>query len=416
MNRRDLLKMMGAAGLTAASPTWLARRAHASQSYTGPLVVTLHAGGGWDPTMICDPKGRANENATDPVNHYFTDEITNVGSFDLAPVPRVIEFFQAYRDQILALNGVDNQTNSHETGTRYAWSGRTDPGSPALSALSASLPEDRASMAFLSHGGYDLTGGAVPITRLPNTDTVRQLAHPYLLDPDSQTSNLFTQSTQSRLQQAQLDRLARQKETSSLPREIRAMQRLREARVGDNELALLAEVLPAAEADTKLQRQAQITMACFKAGVTTSASLSAGGFDTHGNHDESHTSSLNYLFDGARYIMEEAERQGLADRILLLIGSDFGRTPWYNAGNGKDHFSITSMLMIGPGIPGNRVIGRTDERVTPRRLDPDTLKVDDDGIRITPGHIHATLRQHLGIDTPEIQAQWPTSFDSLPLF
>ncbi|MEZ4287478.1 MAG: hypothetical protein R3A47_04910 [Polyangiales bacterium] len=30
--------------------------------YNGTYWVFLHAAGGWDPTMLCDPKGRASDN------------------------------------------------------------------------------------------------------------------------------------------------------------------------------------------------------------------------------------------------------------------------------------------------------------------------------------------------------------------
>ena len=39
-----------------------------------------------------------------------------------------------------------------------------------------------------------------------------------------------------------------------------------------------------------------------------------------------------------------------------------GRTPNYNNGNGKDHWSIGSIMFLGRGIKGNRVIGATDEK------------------------------------------------------
>ena len=76
------------------------------------------------------------------------------------------------------------------------------------------------------------------------------------------------------------------------------------------------------------------------------------------------------LLHAADFIMEEATRAGIRDRVGLVIGSDFGRTPKYNAGNGKDHWPITSMMMMGAGIRGNRVIGATDEERRPVTVDP----------------------------------------------
>ena len=39
-------------------------------AYTGTYWIFMHAGGGWDPTHLCDPKGRANENENDPKECY----------------------------------------------------------------------------------------------------------------------------------------------------------------------------------------------------------------------------------------------------------------------------------------------------------------------------------------------------------
>ena len=57
---------------------------------------------------------------------------------------------------------------------------------------------------------------------------------------------------------------------------------------------------------------------------------------------------MQRLLEGVDFLMEEIERQGLTDKVIVMIGSDFARTPWYNDGNGKDHWSITSMMLMGP--------------------------------------------------------------------
>ena len=62
------------------------------------------------------------------------------------------------------------------------------------------------------------------------------------------------------------------------------------------------------------------------------------------------------------FFWDYAEELGLADRILLVVGSDFSRTNFYNDGNGKDHWPIGSYMLMEQGAPwGNRVVGLTDE-------------------------------------------------------
>ena len=413
MDRRRFLKGLGVTAL--ALPTLLKQtRAHALVSGDETLVVSLHADGGWDPACLCDPKGYVGDGA-DRITDFREGDIVSVGAFDLAPNRALIDFFSDYAQELLVLNGVDNQSNSHLAGVRNQWSGQLNHGHPSIGALAAAHTRNAPTTAYMSFGGYDNTAGLLPITRLPSPGFVSELAHPYRRHAPDPDSDLVPSSIQERLQLAQTARLERQLASATLPNQRRAMQRLLDARIGENEMARLAPFLPSQFESTPLKQQIQIALAAFQAGITSSVSLTSGGFDTHKAHDTKHPIAVTNLFEGALFLMQQAEELGLADRILLLIGSDFGRTPWYNEQDGKDHYSITSMMMMGPGIDGGRVIGSTDDSLVPDLLDPDTLELSDDGIRITPAHIHATLREYLGVDTREVAGAWPLQDDALPL-
>jgi hypothetical protein len=400
-SRRSFLRLAGAAGAAAMLGPGLARRARAATAaYPGPYWLFVHADGGWDPTLLCDPKGRASETEPDPVNHYGVDEIETVGPFRFAPIDGHRAFFQRFRDQLLVLNGVDTQTNGHDTGTRHTWAGSMDVGSPALGAVLAASAAERPSMAWLAQGGYEPTAGLVAETRLDDTRTVLELAFPDRLDPEDEASLLWSPAAMDRLTAARDARLQRQLDAATLPRVRRSLELLQEARAGDNELASLANLLPSDLDDgSSIRRQAQLAMSCFAAGVSIASCIDTGNFDTHGDHDDTHTESLQTLLDGVMFAMDEAERLDIADKLIVVIGSDFARTPWYNDGMGKDHWPVTSMMMMGPGIRGGRVIGATDERQDARLVDPTTLEVvSAGGVRITPAHVHASLRQLAGVD------------------
>ena len=122
-----------------------------------------------------------------------------------------------------------------------------------------------------------------------------------------------------------------------------------------------------------------------------------GGFDTHGNHDQNHIRRLTELLEGIDHLWQQIESHSLQDRVTVLVGSDFGRTPFYNDNRGKDHWNVTSMMAMGAGIRGNRVVGATDDHVEALRINPQTLGLDPDGIILTPKHIHLALRQLAGI-------------------
>lgn len=414
MDRRTFLKWTAAAGVTLTASPWLSRRSHAESTEQGNFYITIHAAGGWDPTMLCDPKGASVVGENGPVNTYATEDIETVGPFRVAPIEGHVAFFERFQDQLLVINGIDTQTNNHLTGTRHTWSGSLAAGTPAFAALVAAQTPNRPGLAFLSQGGYDVTAGTVPLTRLPSPDSINALAYPNHTEPGNPDSKIFTDSTLDRLQAAREARLTRLSDYHSLPRERTAVGHLEEARLGDNDLYRLSRFLPDELPSDSFQKKVQVILACFRAGASVSASLSVGGFDTHSDHDNRATDRLQSLLANITYLMDEAEAVGLADRIVLLVGSEIGRRPFYNENGGKDHWPVTSFMAMGPGIQGGRVIGGTTDGFRPLSVNPDTLELDDAGVRITPGRLHGALRALADLSTPEL-ASFPVD-EALPLF
>lgn len=399
MDRRDFLKLCGAAGLVASAPALLPRRAHAQDDAAeGPFWVFVHASGGWDPTSLCDPKGRASEDEENPMNHYFTADIGEAGNIRYAPVGENQVFFDKHFRRTMVINGVDTQTNNHDAGVRHTWSGKLSEGYPALAALLAGQYAAEKPMAFITNGGYDYTGGLVAPTRVGNIDAVGRIAWPNSIEGRAEGESFHSPATYDRIKAALDRRQATLHGQFDLPRYSHAISQLYDARAGQNTLRRLTEVLPGEFSRDNLPRQAQVCCAAFKAGISRAANLSVGGFDTHGNHDDSHIPRLGELLRGVDFLWDEAERQGIADDLIVMIGSDFGRTPGYNSGNGKDHWAITSVVLMGKGIPGNTVIGSTDERHVPIKVDPRTLApaAEGAGVRIEPQHIHRALRRLAG--------------------
>ena len=116
------------------------------------------------------------------------------------------------------------------------------------------------------------------------------------------------------------------------------------------------------------------------------------------------------------YALNLAGDQGIADRLTVVIGSDFGRTPRYNSAQGKDHWSIGSVMVMGPGIKGNRVFGGTDEGLMPVSIDPRSLMPDAAGIRLRPEHLHQSLRAHAKLGQSPGVRLYPLKAEELSLF
>ncbi|WP_373046855.1 DUF1501 domain-containing protein [Vulgatibacter sp.] len=419
MDRRDFLKLASYAGLSLGFPAVLPRSASAQAPYDGPLWVMVHAGGGWDPTSLCDPKGMLFADDPEAMNRsYLAADIGTAGNLRYAPVGGNQLFFEKYASRLLVLNGVDTETNSHDSGTRNVWSGKLAEGHPCFAALVAAAVGPEKPMSFLTSGGYDFTSGLVAPTRTGNMGALTRIAFPDLMDPANAESRFHTAATAERIAAAQRARLEALMAKQQLPLVRNEMNMLFNARAGENELRMLTEFLPATldTSNNPLKRQAQVAIAGYRAGITVAANLTLGGFDTHGNHDAAHIPRLQLLLEGVDFLMTEAEAAGVGDRVVVVVGSDFGRTPGYNEGNGKDHWSVTSLMLMGPGIRGNRVIGSTDERHRPLAVNPETLQTDPDGVRIKPAHVHRALRRLAGIEGADGSYGFPLPGEDLPLF
>jgi hypothetical protein len=418
MKRRDFIKLAGASGLVLASPIPLAGTADAQELYTGKFVIFVGASGGWDPTSFCDPKGYlgAEPTASDMNQSFAAADIGTAGNIKFAPVTYYQTFAEKHYQRMLVLNGINCQTNGHDSGRRHTGSGKLDEGFPAFGALMAAEYGQGLPMAYVTNGFYDDTAGTAPRTRVGNVNAFRRIADYNRINPDGD-QYFHTTDTMLRIEEASRSRLAALKEVQKLPKLEKSIGTLHLARSSENILSRLLDILDQDNTPQgQIERQAQLALAAYKAGACVSATLSMGGFDTHGNHDNNHLPRLDQLWQGVDYIMEEAERQGVLDDIVVVVGSDFGRTPRYNDGNGKDHWSISSMVVIGSGITGNRTIGATDYEHRTTGVDPNTLQPGG-SMDIEPGHVHWELRKLVGIENAETTLRFPLGVDQyLKLF
>ncbi|MBT6412008.1 MAG: DUF1501 domain-containing protein [Betaproteobacteria bacterium] len=157
-----------------------------------------------------------------------------------------------------------------------------------------------------------------------------------------------------------------------------------------------------------LKQQAQFAILAFKAGVSVAADLNLGSFDSHEDNDSEQEPLLAELTDGIDYLWDAAEEAGIADRLLVLVGSDFSRTPYYNAGEGKDHWPYGSYIIMEKGAKyTNRMIAGTDEVQDVAKIDPKTLKPSTFGTKILTSHVHDALRDYLGLANASTTAIFP---------
>jgi uncharacterized protein (DUF1501 family) len=410
MERRDFLKLCSLAGLGVVGSTLPAGEPTALAA-GGTFWVLVHAVGGWDTTLLFDPKGNGVNSEGFAVNDGFgAGEILTAGNIAYAPIGNNKAFFDRFYQQLLVVRGIDCETNGHDSGQRNTWSGRLNDGTPAFGALLAAVAAAGKPMSFITNGGYDYTGGVVAPTRLGNNiDSLQALMYPNRINPQQQDGPTYhTEATYARIAEARRARIERQQAAQHLPRIDEAMSLLYTSRLGMADLKKLGEYLPD-DLGNGMRRQAAIAVAAYKSGLSQVANLSLGGFDSHGNNDAQQEQQLTQLLQGVMDLYDIAETLGVADELVVVMGSDFGRTPKYNEGNGKDHWSVGGMMLMGKGIQGNRVIGETTDGVRHKKIDPKTLAPSEGGIALKNGHVHRWLRKISAIESSDVVKEYPLS-------
>lgn len=415
-SRRDFLKMSALAGLSLTVPG--VPFVKASEEYTGPFWIFVNAEGGWDPTSLCDPKGRVSEEQENPVNRYFDYQIGSSGPFRYAPFGDHKAFFDKYASKLLVINGINVGTNSHDTGKRNTWSGKSEGMYPAIGAVIAGAYAPEKAMSFLSNGGYDHTASLVAPSRSGGQDNLERLAQFNRPRINDERYEYNMDETEDLISSMMAERHQKYEENATLPLEKNKRSTLFMSSTEDSEIRLLKDFLPADDiSNNSLYQQARLGLAAYKANLSIAMTVTRGGFDTHSNHDASHVPRLTEILTGIDHIMQEAERMEIADNVIIVVGSDFGRTPSYNSNNGKDHWPITSMMMMGKGIAGNRVVGRTTDQHSAMSINLETFEPDEsNGEVITPADIHYHLRKLAGVENFEGVQQFPLLASNFPDF
>jgi len=422
--RRDFLKLCALAGLSFVWPDNLSALFGAEPKepapYEGPYYVVFNASGGWDTTYLMDPKGVGGINRL-----YQEGDILTRGSHKYAPTAKQVkvgmsneDFFKEFGDELLVVNGLDYSVNNHAPGARYMATGKLDSMAyPTFAALVAACKGPTCPLSFLTFGNYSATGNIVAMSRVPYLPSLQRIANTDSIDGNLRSpyhSDFALKRIEQALREeneAQMNAPTGQPVTPArLPRQERAQNMLYAAQVNSKSLQRITPYIPKSSPKERLSQQAEIALASFKAGVCVSANLSIGQFDSHANNDVDQMKLIPELLAGIAYLIRRAEQLQIRDKLVVVVQSEMGRTPNYNQGNGKDHWSIGSAMFLGPRIRGNRVIGATDEKQFAVPLNPQTLACEADkeeGIRVRPEHIHEALRQYAGIAEHPFSQKFP---------
>lgn len=112
-----------------------------------------------------------------------------------------------------------------------------------------------------------------------------------------------------------------------------------------------------------------------EAGVRM-VSLTYGGWDHHDNIADGINGQLPAFDQAYSMLIADLEQRGLLDSTMVVLSSEFGRTPKINATGGRDHWpKVFSVVVAGGGIKKGSVYGASD--ATASEPDEKPLTVED---------------------------------------
>lgn len=111
-------------------------------------------------------------------------------------------------------------------------------------------------------------------------------------------------------------------------------------------------------------------------------------WDAHKHIVENHEKMCGFTDQPIAALLKDLKSRGLLDDTLVIWGSEFGRLPMSESGNGRDHNPHGfTMWMAGGGVKGGQIVGATDDFGL-HALEP----------RYHMRDFHATILHALGLD------------------
>ncbi len=141
---------------------------------------------------------------------------------------------------------------------------------------------------------------------------------------------------------------------------------------------------------TEIGRRLILARRLVEAGVRF-VTVTYGQFDSHVRIQDDCRAYLPALDHAVSGLIADLDQRGLLESTLVLVTTEFGRTPKINTNDGRDHWARAySMALAGGGIARGHVHGATD--ATAAEVQDDPVPLED---------FLFTVYHQLGIDAAE---------------
>jgi hypothetical protein len=119
-------------------------------------------------------------------------------------------------------------------------------------------------------------------------------------------------------------------------------------------------------------------------------------WDAHQNLRTNHETNARAVDQPIGALLKDLRRRGLLDETLVVWAGEFGRTPFAQGAEGRDHNPYAqSIWMAGGGVRAGSVFGETDEYGYKAVRD-----------RVDIHDLHATMLHLLGLDHRHLTYRW----------
>ena len=401
MKRRDLLKL-GALGAVAS--TFRGVRADAPARTPKRLVIVFQTGG-WDTTYVLDPK--TPDHADLPAG-----AVQQFGGLDVFVDPSrqaVTDFFTQYASLATIVRGISVEAINHLECIRRIATGTREETSPDVGAMVAHDLANELPLPYLVLGAYAFAGPyAVSSGRIGATNQLATLVTPPDGPSDAEAA-LMRRYAQASVDRAHATRGARGYNRARVDDFLASIDRAAQLRGLSGVLGQRGDTLA-------LAQQIPIAIDALAQDLSHAVMVSAGSsslmWDTHADNAQQGPMYQDLYTALDQLVGELVARPGRAagtrmiDDTNVLVMSEMSRTPHLNGAAGKDHWPVTSAMLIS-ATGGGRVLGGTDPDTNALLVDFATGAVDPSGQKLLYTNFAAGVLAACGVDPSTHMPQPP---------
>lgn len=407
-SRRQFAQLLGSAGLS----TMLGRPARAAEARNRRFVFVFNDGG-WDTGHVFTPWWTVNGADNDPAAAPGT--AGGISFVDHPSRPQVRMFFEQWGHRTCILNGVEVRSVTHERCRKLVLTGQGALGDDWATLLASHAPQELPLAHVLIDGpafSQQYTPNVVRIgdeNQLPELLSGQALLRSEVpLRPMSTESTALVDAFVHTRAQALVHPLG-----DAYAQSLERIARLQERTDVD-----LGVTHGGCERD--ITADCGLAFTLFSENLSRTAMLRykgwcAEGWDTHRDirpQSRNFDDLFGYLHRACMDLStrQTADGRRLDEDVVFVVFSEMGRAPRLNEWGGRDHWTYTSVMLVGAGIRGGQVLGALDADGRGQPIDLATGEVTASGTPLLPEHLGATLLALGDVDpTPHLGDVSPIS-------